>query len=488
MPKQNPTDDEIVTQYSLGLVFTVFAIKIITVLFTTSLSYIVEVSDASLDIAMVLITWMALKTSRKPADAEHMFGHFKLNSMAGLLQSILIIGLYLGLFYTSVKTIIQIAFFDLIYQVENGIVGAISLGVIVVLVFFISQKIMLIGKKTQNQVIIAQGLNFRGDFYRNISVIVGLILSSFGLSYFDLIIAGVFSLIVIYQGIGVFRQSFNELIDANVITDDTLEAIKKQIVLISGVDAIEAFALKTAGKTLDANIILRLQYISSQYFSNLISDQVRGIVYAHCETYECQIFIQYTFKAKESESKAGSRKFSGHLRELIRTSDLSSDIHSIEITRVGNNLMLHFHLRVDANLTLQEAHRLTSETEKNITRLVIQEIPANLGLQVFSHIEPFEGTSQIIKSQKITDVSHIQNILQKIIRNHSEILAIEDLQIYPESEGIGVIFTIFLPPNLNIVRAHAITEALEHDLRASLTKVAYCVIHTEPKVDEKEEN
>ncbi|MHA1746800.1 MAG: cation-efflux pump [Promethearchaeota archaeon] len=487
MSKYSTADEEIVTKYSLGLVFTVFTIKIITVFFTMSLSYMVEVSDASFDILMVLITWMALKSSRKPADGDHLYGHYKINSMAGLLQSILIIGLYAWLFYTSIQRLIQVIFFKQPYVVENGLMGAISLGGVVIIVFFISRKIVDIGKKTQNQVIIAQGLNFRGDFYRNISVIVGLILSSIGFAFVDLIIAGIFSLIVIYQGIGVFRQSFNELIDANVITDDTLEAIKKQINLISGVDAIEAFALKTAGKKLDANIVLRLQYVSSQYFSNLISDQVRGIICDEIKTYQCQIFIQYTFKAKKSNGQEGNQKFSGHLRELIRTSDLSSDIHSIEITRVENDLILHFHLRVDANLTLQEAHALISETENNITRLVKQEIPPNLGLQVFSHIEPFEDTAQlIVESQKITEVSHIQDILQKIIRNHPDILSIEDLQVYPESDGIGLIFRILLPPDLNIVRAHAITDALEYDLRATLSKVAYCLIHTEPKMEKKQ--
>ncbi|MCK5344661.1 MAG: cation diffusion facilitator family transporter, partial [Candidatus Heimdallarchaeota archaeon] len=414
MSKQNTPDEESVTKYSLGLVFTVFAIKIITVFFTTSLSYLVEVSDATFDIIMVLITWMALKASRKPADNDHMFGHYKVNSMAGLLQPILIVALYTGLLYTSIQRLVQILVFKQPYTVENGLVGAVSLGIIVLFVFFISRKIVDIGKKTQNQVIIAQGLNFRGDFYRNISVIVGLILSAFGFTFVDLIIAGIFSVIVIYQGIGVFRQSFNELIDANVITDDILETIKKQIVLISGVDAIEAFALKTAGKTLDANIILRLKFVSSQYFSNLISDQVRGIICDHCETYQCQIFIQYTFKGKELDGKEGKRKFSGHLRELIRTSDLSSDIHSIEITRVESNLIVHFHLRVDANLTLQEAHRLTSETEQNISRLVKQEIPPNFGLQVFSHIEPMEGSSSLsVKPLEITEISQFQEVLEK---------------------------------------------------------------------------
>ena len=111
MSKQNTTDEEVVTKYSLVLVFTVFAIKIITVFFTTSLSYLVEVSDASFDILMVLITLMALKASRKPADGDHLYGHYKINSMAGLLQSFLIIGLYAWLFYTSIQRLIQVIIF-----------------------------------------------------------------------------------------------------------------------------------------------------------------------------------------------------------------------------------------------------------------------------------------------------------------------------------------------------------------------------------------
>ena len=142
---------------------------------------------------------------------------------------------------------------------------------------------------------------------------------------------------------------------------------------------------------------------------------------------------------------------------------------------------------MDASLTLQEAHTLISETEDNIERVVKQEIPANLGLQIFSHIEPFEETSQIEeKSQLFTDISDIHEMLKTIIRRHPNILSMKDLQIYPESEGIGLIFRILMPPELNIVRVHAITDALEHDLRAVITKVAYCVIHTEPKLEKKE--
>ena len=140
-------NEKLVTMLSIGLSITVFSIKLIASIFVTSLSFFTEFSDSLLDIVSVGITYFALKESKKPPDSEHMFGHSKINSLAGFVQSLLLCGLYGGIFYSSIKEL----FFSKEIQVENSLVGAVSLGVIIVLVFFVSRTILRIGNETKNQ-------------------------------------------------------------------------------------------------------------------------------------------------------------------------------------------------------------------------------------------------------------------------------------------------------------------------------------------------
>jgi cation diffusion facilitator family transporter len=241
-------DQRLVSKITVFHVFIVFGIKAFTALFTKSLSFLTELSDSVLDFTAMAITLLALKESRKPADFKHLFGHYKVNSAAGLFQSLLIIGMYCYIFYTSVTTLL----FDFQgYSTVNGLVGAGSLLAVLVIVFVDSTIIVRAGKKSNNPVIIAQGLNFKGDLYRNISFIIGLVVSSFGIFFLDPILAAIFSVLSIVKGIKVMKQSFDELIDSNVLTQDIIEEVENGIKKITGVDKLDDLLIKTAGNKMD---------------------------------------------------------------------------------------------------------------------------------------------------------------------------------------------------------------------------------------------
>ena len=204
------------------MVILVLLIKISISFITDSLSFFAELSDSIIDFIAVFITFIALKESRRDADFNHMFGHYKINSFAGLLQGLLIIGLYLLVIIKSIEKLVS----NSIETPRNNLWVALSLVLTLGLVFGVSWKILQIGKKYKNALIIAQGTNFRGDFYRNITVIIGLIIMNFGLPIIDVILAILFSLKSIFEGFKIVKQCFLELTDANIISQEKIEKVK----------------------------------------------------------------------------------------------------------------------------------------------------------------------------------------------------------------------------------------------------------------------
>src|SRR3989338_11017553 len=62
-----------------------------------SLGLIASAIDSLLDVLVSSVNLIAVKEADKPADREHLYGHGKIESLAGLFQSVLIFvsGLYL---------------------------------------------------------------------------------------------------------------------------------------------------------------------------------------------------------------------------------------------------------------------------------------------------------------------------------------------------------------------------------------------------------
>src|SRR6056297_1607211 len=104
---KNMDTEKKVMRLSFTLVISVFAIKLTVSFLTNSFSFYTELADAAMDLIVVLITRFALIRSKKPADEEHMFGHSKINTLAGLVESLLIVGVYISIIYTAFNTLIE---------------------------------------------------------------------------------------------------------------------------------------------------------------------------------------------------------------------------------------------------------------------------------------------------------------------------------------------------------------------------------------------
>ncbi len=464
-------DEKKVSILSISLVISVFLIKLVVGFFTNSISFFAELSDSIMDFAAVLITFLALKESKKPADNEHMYGHYKVNSVAGFVQSIMIVGLYCTILYRAIITIINIE--D--YIPENSILAAISLGVVLILVFFVSQKVVSIGKSTKNQAIIAQGMNFRGDFYRNISVILGLMISSFGLYILDPILAGIFSIISIFSGIKVMRQSFNELIDANVIDDDKIEEIKKNLQNIKGINQIDSLAFKTAGKNLDASISINLDEQFSILHGNKISTRVRNAINSTCSMYDTNICIQFNL-----EDSSKPMDVFEEIREVVKQDEKEYDIHNIIIDQFKNLLLIQYHIKLAPEMSIDHAHTIATGVEEAIQRRLLV-FSKGLEINVISHIEPAERKEKA-HSHSLEQIERgdISAFIKGLIKKNSEIKSFHDLKILEEQEEFTLIVSIKLDSSLTVENAHLVAEKLEFDLHFAFHNLDHCLIHTEP--------
>ena len=469
------SDEQVVTRLSFTLVISVFIIKCVISFLTNSFSFFTELTDATLDLIAVLITQYALRTSKKPADEEHMYGHAKINSMAGLIESVLILGIYSFIIYNAIKTLVQ----DTAYTTENGLFAAIGLMVCLSIVIVISQKIVKIGKKTKNKVIIAQGVNFRGDLYRNFSIIIGILVATYNLSIVDVIVALIFSFVSLYQGGKLLKECFNELLDANELAQATINKIRSDIRTIKNVEDIDLFADKTVGNEMDANLALRIPDKLSLEDLSSISNEVRSIFGTHCKTYNHNTMIQYNIDPKSS-----SLNLIEIIRKFLSKYQDKFNIHNIFIDYFSDEILVQFHIQVPPEWELAKAHEMVSVIEEGLLNN-LKENPENSlireRLKVLSHIEPKATAQKHHKHTKKIEIGeNIEEKIKKISQKVAEIQKISQIDVYNETEGWDIKIVLELNPHLTIRDAHRIAERFEYHIRLEIADVFNCNIHTEP--------
>src|SRR5512137_2929176 len=84
-----------------------FAFKVVVGLLTGSIGIWAQAADSSLDIFAVIITFLTVGFSAKPADREHPFGHGKVEDVAAFVQAILLVAAVIAIDYSAVQRIIH---------------------------------------------------------------------------------------------------------------------------------------------------------------------------------------------------------------------------------------------------------------------------------------------------------------------------------------------------------------------------------------------
>ncbi len=143
-----------------------------------SISVLSEALHSAIDLVASLIALYAVKTSGKPADREHPFGHGKIENISGAVEAILIFIAAGWIIFESVKKLISP------HVIESASWGVGVMFISSVLNFFVSQYLFKVSHATDSVALEADAWHLRTDVYTSLGVMVGLGLMWFGSAFF----------------------------------------------------------------------------------------------------------------------------------------------------------------------------------------------------------------------------------------------------------------------------------------------------------------
>ena len=121
-----------------------------------------------MDLAAAVIALFAVQTSSRPADADHPFGHGKLENISGTVEALLIFAAAVWIIIEAVEKLIHNA------PVETPAWGvAVMLGSVAANLG-VSHWLFKVGRRTDSAALLADAWHLRTDVYTSFGVMAGL--------------------------------------------------------------------------------------------------------------------------------------------------------------------------------------------------------------------------------------------------------------------------------------------------------------------------
>jgi cation diffusion facilitator family transporter len=447
---------------ALGSIFAsagLTAAKAIVGLLTGSLAILSEAGHSLIDLAATVLTYIAVRVSGKPADAEHQYGHGKVESVTALAETAFLFLLAAAVAFEAVQRLLGAQTF----AVEASVAAFAIVAVSILVDFFRARALNRVAKKTFSQALEADALHFRTDMWSSIAVLVGLGGVALGYSRADAAAALVVAVFICIAGWRLGRRTIDTLTDtAPAGVSERVAAIARHV---PGVVAVERVRARPAGAVLFVDLgvgvsrTLPLERVAA--IKERLTREIRA------ELPEAELTITTEPRALDNET----------VRERVtliaRNSGLA--VHHVAVQRIADRLSVSTDLEVEGTLPLAAAHDIASRLEEAIR----DELgPA---VEVETHIEPLPAVMLAGRDAAAARIDEIGGVLAALASEIPGLGEVHDVRVRETTDGEIVNFHCQVEPTLSVSAVHDLVDAIERQLRRRFPGITRVIGHAEPQ-------
>ena len=187
-----------------------FSVKLTIGLILGSLAVTADAFNNLSDAASSIISFIGVKMAGKPADAEHPFGHGRIEYIAALIVSFLVIEVGFTFFKSSISKILHPE--EISFDLVPFVILILSILVKLWMAFFNNK----LGKRIDSKVMLATAADSLGDVITTSATVLSIIICHFTSINVDAIAGLIVSAIVIWSGISIAKDTLEPLIGERV--------------------------------------------------------------------------------------------------------------------------------------------------------------------------------------------------------------------------------------------------------------------------------
>jgi cation diffusion facilitator family transporter len=450
---------------ALGSVFSAVALvflKVFLAVATGSLGVLSEALHSILDLVAAIITFLSVRVSDKPADAEHLYGHGKVESFSAFVET--------GLLILTALYIIWEAFQRLLFhsaKIRPSVTAILILVLAMGIDFVRSRALNRIAQKYPSEALEADALHFSTDVWSTFVVIVGISAAWLGMKFgiawlasLDAVAALGVAGVIIWVGSRLGKRTLDALLD--VAPHGLREDITRAVNETEGVLDTERVRVRRAGQRYFVDVTISVPRTASLEQAHAASDAVENTI---GRMVPADVMVHVEPRARSNE----------HLFETIRAiaQRRGLAVHELSAHQLDGRLFVELHLEVDEKASLREAHHRATELESDILSAADPRALVNI------HIEPLGARIPGAAEMKGLSVS-VQNFLNSLPAEYHELTNCHEVHVRTVEHKILVSCHCAMDGGLPITQVHDITAQLEDRVKERFPQIYRLTIHPEP--------
>ena len=234
-------------------------LKMLVGISTRSLGILSEAAHSGLDLVAAFVTLLSVRVSDKPADAEHQYGHGKVENFSAFIETGLLLLTCIWIVWEAVR---RLAGHHPVH-IEPSLAAFGVMFASMAVDAWRSRKLGKIARKYASQALEADALHFSTDIFSSAVVTLGLLLvwaahrlNAPWLVMADSIAALVVSGVIVYVSSRLARQTIDALLDA--APPGYRARLMDAVLKINGVIGVERIRIRRAGNRYFADLTVGL--------------------------------------------------------------------------------------------------------------------------------------------------------------------------------------------------------------------------------------
>jgi cation diffusion facilitator family transporter len=426
---------------------------------TGSLAIMSEAAHSLIDLAATVMTYFAVRVADMPADAEHHYGHGKVESLSALAETALLFVLSGVVVWEGGRRLLGFEY----ASVDATLAAFVVMAVSIVVDFLRSRALYRAATEHRSEALEADALHFGSDMWSSAAVLVGLAGLRLGFAWADAAAAVVVALFVCLAGWRLGRRTIDTLTDtAPAGAADRIAAVARRV---TGVVEIVRVRVRRVGATLFADLDVAASRTLPLDRVEVLKREIASAAAAAIPGVE--LIVTVIPRALDDETVLE--------RVMVIARNRALAVHHVTVQAIGGHLAVSLDLEVDGALTLAAAHEIASGLEAAVRDELGTDVEAE------SHIEPLQTDRMAGRDAATTRVEAVRAALATLAREGGALRDIHDVRVRETSAGEIVNFHCDVDPAMRIDEVHEKVDNLERGLRRQFPEIKRVVGHAEPR-------
>jgi cation diffusion facilitator family transporter len=231
------------------------------------------INNAS-DVVGSVIVAVGVSAGAKDSDKHHQYGHERLECVASILVSGIVMALGIGLFFDGIRKIFMGSYKGLPTPGVLAVVAAIAFIIIKEIMFLYTRSA---AKKTDSSALMASAWDSQSDVLATTGGLIGIVASRMGFPIADSIAAIVIAMFIFKVGLDIFKDGMYKMVD-HACPDDVVKKIRSVIADQQGVLGVDVLHTRMFGSRAYVDVEIAAEGTQSLIQAHAIAERVHHAI------------------------------------------------------------------------------------------------------------------------------------------------------------------------------------------------------------------